>query len=42
MKKTLKDFEARAFKNLEKIKGGGNDGPVDRDKIKIPSVGKRK
>lgn len=40
MKKVLKDFERRALKNLEKIRGGGDDGPIDRDKIKRPKIGK--
>lgn len=39
MKKSLKDFKARALKNLEKIKGGGTEG-IDRDKIRRPQAGK--
>jgi hypothetical protein len=41
MKKELKDFKERALKNLNQIKGGGEDVPIDRDKIKTPKVGKR-
>ncbi|WP_262904325.1 hypothetical protein [Christiangramia sediminis] len=41
MKKELKDFKGRALKNLKQIKGGGVAGPIDRDKIKVPKVGKR-
>jgi len=41
MKKKLKDFKGRALKNLNQIKGGGEDAPIDRDKIKVPKVGKR-
>lgn len=32
MKKTLNDYRKRALKNLTKIRGG-QDGPVDRDKV---------
>lgn len=39
MKKVLKDFKGRALKNLDKIRGGGDDGPIDRDKIKRPKAG---
>tara|TARA_B100001146_G_C15886826_1_gene308512 strand:- start:119 stop:247 length:129 start_codon:yes stop_codon:yes gene_type:complete len=41
MKKELKDYKERAIKNLNQIKGGGEDGPIDRDKIKVPKAGKR-
>jgi len=41
MKKELKSFKGRALKNLNQIKGGGDDAPIDRDKIKVPKVGKR-
>ena len=41
MKKELKDFKTRALKNLNQIKGGGDGGPIDRDKIKTPKPGKR-
>ena len=41
MKKELKDYRGRAIKNLNQIKGGGDDGPIDRDKIKVPKAGKR-
>jgi len=41
MKKVLKDFEGRALKNLDKIRGGGDDGVIDRDKMKIPKTGRR-
>lgn len=40
MKKSLKDYKARELKNLSKIKGGGDDGPIDRDKIRRPQPGK--
>ncbi len=40
MKKALKDYKGRALKNLDKIRGGGDDAPIDRDKIKTPKVGK--
>lgn len=41
MKKALKEFEGRALKNLDKIRGGGDDGPIDRDKIRTPKPGKK-
>ena len=41
MKKTLKDYQGRALKNLEKIKGGGNP-VIDRDKVRRPKPGKEK
>lgn len=40
MKKSLQDFKSRALKNLEKIKGGGTQGGIDRDKVKRPTQGK--
>lgn len=41
MKKSLKDFQERALMNLEKIQGGGEAGPIDRDKIKYPKPGRK-
>ncbi|PTX43573.1 hypothetical protein C8P64_2102 [Christiangramia gaetbulicola] len=41
MKKALKDYRGRAIKNLNQIKGGGDEGPIDRDKLKVPKAGKR-
>jgi hypothetical protein len=38
MKKSIKDFRERALSNLHTIKGG--EGPVGRDKIKIPPPGR--
>ena len=40
MRKTMKDYRNRAIKNLDKIRGGGGDGTIDKDKIK--RIGKRK
>lgn len=40
MKKTLKDFKGRALNNLSKIKGGGDDSVIDRDKVRRPKPGK--
>lgn len=39
MKKSLKDFKSRELKNLDKIKGGGNDNVIDRDKVRRPKPG---
>lgn len=39
MKKELKDFKGRVLSNLNKIKGGGAGGPIDRDKILRPKNG---
>ncbi|SHJ63362.1 hypothetical protein SAMN04487911_12826 [Arenibacter nanhaiticus] len=39
MKKKLEDYKKRALRNLTKIKGGGEDGPIDRDKIRKPRNG---
>ncbi len=41
MKKTLQDFQGRALKNLEKIKGGGSSSGIDRDKVNRPKPGKQ-
>lgn len=41
MKKVLKDFKGRSLKNLDKIRGGGEEGAIDRDKIKRPKPGKK-
>ncbi|WP_281502446.1 hypothetical protein [Arenibacter sp. S6351L] len=41
MRKKMEDFKKRALKNLTKIKGGGDDGPIDTDKIKRPKRGHR-
>lgn len=41
MKKELKDFKGRVLPNLSKIKGGGADGPIDRDKIPRPKNGRK-
>ncbi len=40
MKKELKDFKGRVLPNLHKIKGGGDDGVIDRDKIRRPKNGR--
>lgn len=40
MKKSVKDYHERALGNLGKVRGGGEDSPVDRDKIKFPKNGK--
>lgn len=40
MKKSLKDYQGRALKNLEKIKGGGSTAGIDRDKVRRPKAGK--
>ena len=40
MKKSLQEFKPRALKNLEKIKGGGEQRGVDRDKVLRPKPGK--
>jgi hypothetical protein len=39
MKKALKDYQGRALKNLEKIKGGGKP-VIDRDKVRRPRPGR--
>ena len=36
MKKSLKDYKGRALKHLNKIKGGGDDAVIDRDKVRRP------
>lgn len=42
MRKSLNDFRSRALKNLNKVKGGGEeDGGIDRDKIRLPKPGKK-
>lgn len=41
MKKKVEDFRTRALKNLDKIRGGGADSPIDRDKVRTPKFGKR-
>ncbi|MDX1279542.1 MULTISPECIES: hypothetical protein [Flavobacteriaceae] len=41
MKKKMEEFKSRALKDLTKIKGGGDDGPIDRDKIKRPKRRRR-
>lgn len=40
MKKSLQDYQGRALKNLEKIKGGGESPVIDRDKVRRPKPGK--
>lgn len=40
MKKTVKDFKERALPNLNKIRGGGSGGGIDRDKVLRPKPGK--
>ena len=48
MKKSIKDFQERALKNLSTVRGGGDDAtgvidaPIDRDKIKVPENGKKR
>ena len=39
MKKSLKDYRNRALKNLEKVKGGG-ENVIDRDKVRRPTPGR--
>ena len=39
MKKELKDFKGRILPNLNKIKGGGAEGVIDRDKVIRPKNG---
>ena len=39
MKKELKDFKGRVLSNLIKIKGGGAEGTIDRDKVIRPKNG---
>ncbi|MFD2789288.1 hypothetical protein KCTC52924_01967 [Arenibacter antarcticus] len=36
MRKKMEEFKSRALKDLTKIKGGGEDGPIDTDKIRRP------
>lgn len=36
MKKSIADYKERALKNMSKIRGGGDDGAIDRDKVKTP------
>ncbi|WP_262894944.1 hypothetical protein [Salegentibacter maritimus] len=40
MKKSLKDYQGKALKNLDKIKGGGSS-VIDRDKVRRPKPGKK-
>lgn len=39
MKKELKDFKGRVLPNLNKIKGGGAEEAIDRDKVRRPKPG---
>ncbi len=41
MKKELKDFKGRVLPNLNKIKGGGAEGAIDRDKVMRPKNGSK-
>lgn len=41
MRKTLKDFKDKKISNLDKIKGGGTTGPIEKDLVRRPTRGKR-
>jgi len=40
VEKTLQDYQGKALKNSEKIKGIGSTVGIDRDKVRRPNPGK--
>ena len=36
----MQDFKEKALKNPSKIRGGGEEGPIDRDKVRVPKKGR--